>query len=498
MREAVKSDYPFVTETSRHLVDAGGKRFRPLLVLLAAQFGDPGAPGVVPAAVVVELTHLATLYHDDVMDEAAVRRGAESANARWTNTVAILTGDFLFARASDVLADLGPEAVRIQARTFDRLVQGQIRETVGPDPMSTRSSTTCASCPTRPGSLIGTSCRFGAMLAGADESAVEMLARYGERIGVAFQLSDDLIDVAGEADVSGKTPGTDLREGVRTLPVLLALRAGTSSRLGELITAGVSDDAGLAEALQAAARAPGHGRGARHPSAVRRRCPRGAGPAAGCGCEGGVGLALRHGRSPPARRGCSPPRPGGFFFLSLNPGDPFPAWFPVLGRPRGRAPSSSRPARRQTALPPEPPTRTGYASTPPPTQHASTGPSRTWLVAVAGGVAVVIAIVVGFVVLAHKDKHNELAPVLRPIQQAAGVQLESDLRSAATAEDGYFAEHDAYTSDLATAGFRSNGSAQVVVVSTTSTAYCLKATSATASAPEYYSKAGGVSTTPCT
>ena len=119
---SVKSDYPFVTETSRHLVDAGGKRFRPLLVLLAAQFGDPTAPGVVPAAVVVELTHLATLYHDDVMDEAPLRRGAPSANARWDNTVAILTGDFLFARASDILADLGPEAVRMQARTFERLV----------------------------------------------------------------------------------------------------------------------------------------------------------------------------------------------------------------------------------------------------------------------------------------------------------------------------------------------------------------------------------------
>ncbi|MDQ1485014.1 MAG: hypothetical protein QOJ62_707, partial [Actinomycetota bacterium] len=133
LREAVKSDYPFVTETSRHLVEAGGKRFRPLLVLLAAQFGDPAAPGVLPAAVVVELTHLATLYHDDVMDEALVRRGTMSANARWSNTIAILTGDFLFSRASDLLADLGPDAVRIQARTFEQLVQGQIRETTGPD-----------------------------------------------------------------------------------------------------------------------------------------------------------------------------------------------------------------------------------------------------------------------------------------------------------------------------------------------------------------------------
>ncbi len=134
LHDAVKSDFAFVTEASRHLVDAGGKRFRPLLVLLAAETGKPEAPGVVPAAVVVELTHLATLYHDDVMDEAALRRGAPSANARWDNTIAILTGDFLFARASDILSDLGPEAVRIQAQTFERLVVGQIKETLGPGP----------------------------------------------------------------------------------------------------------------------------------------------------------------------------------------------------------------------------------------------------------------------------------------------------------------------------------------------------------------------------
>jgi heptaprenyl diphosphate synthase len=249
MRATVKSDYAFVTEAARHLVDAGGKRFRPLLVLLAAQFGDPGAPGVVPAAVVVELTHLATLYHDDVMDEAAVRRGAPSANSRWTNAVAILTGDFLFARASDVLADLGPEAVRIQARTFDRLVQGQIRETVGAEPGTDAVEHHLRVMADKTGSLIATSCRFGAMLAGAGEAAVEVLARFGERIGVAFQLSDDIIDVAGEAVVSGKTPGTDLREGVRTLPVLLALRADSEPRLRELIDGDLSDDAALDEAL---------------------------------------------------------------------------------------------------------------------------------------------------------------------------------------------------------------------------------------------------------
>ena len=248
LRSAVKSDYPFVTETSQHLVAAGGKRFRPLVVLLASHFGDPGAPGVVPSAVVVELTHLATLYHDDVMDEALLRRGAVSANSRWGNTVAILTGDFLFARASDILADLGPEAVRLQARTFERLVQGQIRETVGPENREDPVEHYLRVVADKTGSLIGTSGRFGAMLSGAPDSAVEVLTRFGERIGVAFQLSDDLLDVMSESTDSGKTPGTDLREGVPTLPVLL-LRGSMASEDTALLArldGDLSDDAALA------------------------------------------------------------------------------------------------------------------------------------------------------------------------------------------------------------------------------------------------------------
>src|SRR4029079_15400913 len=132
LRSAVESDDEVVSVAARYLAAAGGKRFRPLVSMLAAHFGDPARPEIVAAAVVCEITHLATLYHDDVMDEALVRRGASSANARWDNTVAILTGDFLFSRASNLLADLGPYAVRLQARTFERLVIGQIRETVGP------------------------------------------------------------------------------------------------------------------------------------------------------------------------------------------------------------------------------------------------------------------------------------------------------------------------------------------------------------------------------
>ncbi|HWC36011.1 MAG TPA: polyprenyl synthetase family protein [Mycobacteriales bacterium] len=249
---AVATADRLVNETASHLVRAGGKRFRPLVTLLAACFGDPGAPGVVPAAVVVELTHLATLYHDDVMDEAPMRRGADSANSRWGNSIAILTGDYLFARASDVLADLGPEAVRLQARTFDRLVQGQIHETVGPgngdDPVDHYLQVVAD----KTGSLIGTSARFGALMSGVPADQVELLTQWGERIGVAFQLSDDLLDVASDAAESGKTPGTDLREHVPTLPVLLLRRASRAAD-GELIAAldgDLTDDAALAGVLK--------------------------------------------------------------------------------------------------------------------------------------------------------------------------------------------------------------------------------------------------------
>jgi heptaprenyl diphosphate synthase len=250
LRESVKSNYPFVTEASRHLVDAGGKRFRPLLVLLASQFGDVASPGVVPAAVAIELTHLSTLYHDDVMDEATLRRGARSANSRWTNTVAILTGDFLFARASEITADLGTEATRILARTIAVLCEGQIRETLGPaegaDPVD-HYLTVLAE---KTGSLIATSGRLGALLSGAGASAVDVMTRYGATIGTAFQISDDLIDVASDTPLSGKTPGTDLREGIRTLPVLYALRAEPpGSALRSLLSGDLDDDARHAEAL---------------------------------------------------------------------------------------------------------------------------------------------------------------------------------------------------------------------------------------------------------
>ena len=229
LRSAVVSDYPFVTETSRHLVDAGGKRFRPLLTLLASYLGpEPANPDVIKAAVVVELTHLATLYHDDVMDEAQLRRGAPSANARWDNAVAILTGDFLFARASDILADLGPEAVRIQAQTFERLCTGQIRESVGPDDGIDPVKHHLQVLADKTGSLIATAGRFGTMMSGADSETIDIMTRFGESIGVAFQLADDIVDIASDASQSGKAPGTDLKEGVPTLTALIARTSNDS------------------------------------------------------------------------------------------------------------------------------------------------------------------------------------------------------------------------------------------------------------------------------
>mgnify|MGYP000290575490 CR=1 FL=1 len=248
LRAEIASDYELADITARHLVEAGGKRFRPLLVLLAAQFGDPDSPGVIPAAVVVELTHLATLYHDDVMDEADVRRGAQSANSRWGNTVAILSGDFLFARSSKILADLGPEAVRVQAQTFERLVVGQLRESVGPQSGEDAVQHHLEVLSDKTGSLIAAAGRYGAMMSGVDTATTDAIAEFGECVGVVFQLSDDLLDI--ESEVSGKTPGTDLREGIKTLPVLLALQDETTSdELRELLSRPLPNDEEHSRAL---------------------------------------------------------------------------------------------------------------------------------------------------------------------------------------------------------------------------------------------------------
>ncbi|MBA2474223.1 MAG: polyprenyl synthetase family protein [Pseudonocardiales bacterium] len=267
LHREVQSELRFLTEASLHLVDAGGKRFRPLFTLLAGQFGpDNGRPqDVVRAAAVVELVHLATLYHDDVMDEATMRRGAVSANARWDNTVAILTGDFLFAHASRLVADLGPDAVRIIACTFAELVTGQMRETMGPAEGADPVAHYLAVIAEKTGSLIATAGRYGAMFSGAPQERIDALRRFGEKIGTVFQISDDIIDIASPSAQSGKTPGTDLREGVRTLPMLYALTDGGPGvdRLSVLLAGPLADDALIAEALWLLRESPGLDRAVR-------------------------------------------------------------------------------------------------------------------------------------------------------------------------------------------------------------------------------------------
>ena len=225
MRSHIKGNYPLVIETSRHLVEAGGKRLRPLLTLLAAQFGDPSNYDIIKAAVCCELTHLATLYHDDVMDDAVLRRGVISANKKWDNAVAILTGDYLFSKVSDMLADIGPEAVKLQAKTFERLVIGQIKETQGKSEGLSQIDHYMKVVADKTGSLIATSARFGALLSGASGQTVEVLTKFGEKIGVAFQVADDLLDISSNETASGKTPGTDLKEGIPTLVTLFVIAA---------------------------------------------------------------------------------------------------------------------------------------------------------------------------------------------------------------------------------------------------------------------------------
>lgn len=258
LRDAVAQSDRLAHATSRHLVDAGGKRLRPMLALLTAQLGDGARPEVLDAAVVVELTHLATLYHDDVMDSAPTRRGAPAAHEVWGNSVAILTGDLLFARASRVVAGLGPEAVRIQAETFERLCLGQLHETVGPDDGEDAVAHYLQVLADKTGSLIATSAMFGAKFGGCDVRTVEAVTRYGELAGVAFQLADDVIDVRSDAETTGKTPGTDLREGVPTMPVLLLRKRlaegkGTDAdaALIAAIDGDLSGDVALTEAVAA-------------------------------------------------------------------------------------------------------------------------------------------------------------------------------------------------------------------------------------------------------
>ncbi len=239
--------------SARHLVDAGGKRVRPTLVLLSAQLGDAKNQDIIDAAVVVELTHLATLYHDDVMDDAPTRRGVPTAQMIWGNSIAILTGDLLFARASQVGSRLGEESLILQADTFERLCLGQLHETIGPNETEDPIAHYIQVMADKTGSLIAAAARLGIMLSGAPREYLEPMGAYGEKVGVALQLIDDVIDISA-AGPSGKTPGTDLRAGVPTLPVLLLRKAAAfgddeAVSLLALIDGGLEDDARLQEAL---------------------------------------------------------------------------------------------------------------------------------------------------------------------------------------------------------------------------------------------------------
>ncbi|ONM47145.1 polyprenyl synthetase family protein [Nocardia donostiensis] len=258
--EELSDGAAFLREAALHLAKAGGKRFRPLFTVLTGQLGPrPTDPDLVTAGTVVELVHLATLYHDDVMDEATMRRGAPSVNSRWGNSIAILAGDYLFAHASRLVSTLGPDAVRVIAETFAELVTGQMRETMGAseagDPVAHYLRTVWE----KTGSLIAAAGRFGGTFSGADSEHVERLARLGDAVGTAFQICDDIIDISSESAQSGKTPGTDLREGVHTLPVLYALRdeGPDGDRLRTLLARPLETDSEVAEALELLGRSPG-------------------------------------------------------------------------------------------------------------------------------------------------------------------------------------------------------------------------------------------------
>jgi heptaprenyl diphosphate synthase len=233
LRDTVSSSEPLVHDAATHLLAAGGKRFRPMLVLLCGHLGDATDARLVPCAAAIELTHLATLYHDDVMDESAVRRGVPSANARFDNTVAILTGDYLFARSSGIAADLGTYVSRVLADTIADLCEGQIMESEHSSGGDQTVERYLAVVERKTAALLATSCRLGAWLSGAPPEQVEAVTAFGRTLGVAFQLSDDVIDIAGREEETGKVPGTDLREGVWTLPVFETL-AGRASGADDL------------------------------------------------------------------------------------------------------------------------------------------------------------------------------------------------------------------------------------------------------------------------
>lgn len=235
--EASTADDPYLTKIAQHLLLAGGKRFRPLLALLAAEFGDASDGRPVEAGVAVELIHVGSLYHDDVIDEADTRRGATSANANWTNTVAILAGDFLMARASEVAATyLSQESVRLLAATYAELVEGQTRELQLTDDLTHSLEDYQQVIGGKTASLIRTSARLGAMAADADKPIVEALSTWAWEVGMVFQIADDALDLVADEETIGKPAGSDIREGTFTGPVLRAVSGPDGERVKTLLS----------------------------------------------------------------------------------------------------------------------------------------------------------------------------------------------------------------------------------------------------------------------
>lgn len=255
--EATTSDDPFLTEIAQHHL-GGGKRYRPLLAQVAAEIGGADGDGPVEAGVAVELIHLGSLYHDDVIDEAEVRRGNTSVNENWTNTIAILAGDFLLARASEIAAPLGVEAVRLLARTYALLCEGQILELQLTEDLDQGVAGYFTVIEKKTASLIRTSARLGAMAGGADDEAIEAAATWGHEVGMVFQITDDVLDLIATEEFLGKPAGSDIGEGTYTLPLLHALDSPDGDRIRRMLSKGKPYPRRSVEAVIDIVRGGGH------------------------------------------------------------------------------------------------------------------------------------------------------------------------------------------------------------------------------------------------
>jgi heptaprenyl diphosphate synthase len=236
--DAVRSADPYLTEIASHLVSAGGKRLRPVVALAAAQVaGADASDEVVRGGVACELVHLGSLYHDDVIDESDTRRGVETVNAKWGNLQAILAGDFLLSRASELAASLGTEVAALLARTIGWLCEGEIEQLRHTYDVRRPEDSYLLSIQGKTASLYGTAARIGGIVGGLDRPTIEALTSWGTAFGMVFQIVDDILDVTDTTEQLGKPAGHDLVEGVYTLPVLrtLAMGAGVGEELASLL-----------------------------------------------------------------------------------------------------------------------------------------------------------------------------------------------------------------------------------------------------------------------